>query len=176
MILAPLPLSEIDTSTTSSVAAPTTSSGAAEFGLTVMMGVPLVTMACTVWDPIQQLWDFTPEDKQIKQLADQITQRTWPFTKLLDCGVLGLTSQIPGVNKMIGAPSYPGLYGGPAFAKWLFNQGKNATRFPELGPLLTNASPAASKILIPLAVGDGLAQADQCYNDPNVGSQTGAKL
>src|SRR6478672_11542442 len=48
VILAVLAASEIVTSTTSSAAAPETASGAAEFGFTAMIGVPLVTVALTV--------------------------------------------------------------------------------------------------------------------------------
>jgi len=47
-VLAP---SETATSNTSSAAAPGASSGAAEFGLTVTMGMPLVTVALTEYEP-----------------------------------------------------------------------------------------------------------------------------
>ena len=49
MILAPLAASEMVTATASLGAPrPAASSGVAEFGLTVMIGVPLVTVALTV--------------------------------------------------------------------------------------------------------------------------------
>ena len=48
VIRAPLAASDGVKSTTSSAAAPATSSGAAELGFTVMIGVPLVTVADTV--------------------------------------------------------------------------------------------------------------------------------
>jgi hypothetical protein len=37
------------------------------------------------WDDIAKLWDNTPEDKQIKKLADEITKRTLPLTNLVNC-------------------------------------------------------------------------------------------
>ena len=47
-IWAPLAASEISAVNSSTAPAPSDSSGAAEFGLTVMIGVPLVTFAVTV--------------------------------------------------------------------------------------------------------------------------------
>ena len=48
VIFAPLAASDVVKSSTSSAAAPAASSGVAELGLTVTMGVPLVTVADTV--------------------------------------------------------------------------------------------------------------------------------
>ena len=47
-IWAPLAASEISAVNSSTVPAPSDSSGAAELGFTVMIGVPLVTLAVTV--------------------------------------------------------------------------------------------------------------------------------
>ena len=48
VICAPLAASLIEIETSSTVPAPSTASGAAEFGLIAMIGVPLVTLALTV--------------------------------------------------------------------------------------------------------------------------------
>ena len=48
VIFAALAPSEIVAAKSSAAPAPSTFSGVVEFGLTVMIGVPLVTLACTV--------------------------------------------------------------------------------------------------------------------------------
>src|ERR1019366_9485263 len=56
VIRAAFALAEITISVTCSTPAPETASGVTEFGLTVMMAVPLVTVACTMKPPANTDW------------------------------------------------------------------------------------------------------------------------
>lgn len=41
---------------------------------------------CLAWDPVKNLWDNTPEDKQAKELSDAIKNTlAGPFANFLDC-------------------------------------------------------------------------------------------
>ena len=53
---------------------------------------------CTVWNADTQEWDFTPEDKRIKELAKDITQDTAAFTGFVNCAAAVAYPFLPGVK------------------------------------------------------------------------------
>jgi len=80
-------------------------------------------------------------------------------TMALNCVTLGVASNIPGLTRIVGAPSYPGLPG-PVLAKW--GLGKLKEKLPMLA---SSVETLADYVVAPLMVANSAAITAQCYGD-----------
>jgi len=100
--------------------------------------------------------NFDPNDPSY-QLASAVARDTKDATQLLDCTVNGVTTILPGANKLAGAPSYPGLPVG-SLITWMVKGA--AKQFPELAPLAEKASP----YLWTLTAANAIVTTKQCLS------------
>jgi RHS repeat-associated protein len=98
---------------------------------------------------------LNPDAQKIFRMVGRQTGET---TMAFNCATLGVATAIPGLGKLAGAPSYPGISGIP-FIKWGLSK---VQELPELGGVMESF---IERVGVPLTVVNSAATAVQCYGD-----------